>query len=680
MKKVLKIWQNNFGRNFIILFGSFMILELEFRLISMLNLLEYSFLRVSLGVAIIAFIIAFIEKKLPNIVAKIINSFLIFIASIYGIAELGFKNFLGVFASVSTSSQVGAVLSYTKDFIMSFKWFYYLLLIPFIIVFIYYVFIDKKIVLDMPKKKKGKKNILYFFIYLFVLSSLILTYIGTLEFSFMQNKTQVETSLELFKKPDNPSLAINDFGYISFALLDIKEYFFPGEDQNINVSYDPNLIPNTDLEVEHKEYIPHLTVDNDFWKDLIDNETNKNYNALNKYFISKDSTMTNDYTGLFEGKNLIIIMAESGSNLMLNEELYPNISKLYNEGWSWKNYYSPRNTCSTGNNEMSGMISLYSIYNNCTANVYRKNTYFESIFNLFNQKGYNTSSYHNNFDEYYYRTTIHKNMGSKKFYKVQDMDIYYGTTYGDWASDVDLMNFYLKSLDEREEGPFMSWITTVTAHQPYSNSSTYNDKYLDLMPSEYAKDVRRYMSKLKTVDEAIGVLLEGLEERDILDDTVIVLYADHYPYALSNKNLSEAYGYEINIDNNADQVPFIIYNSELTNKIYDDYTSYIDITPTIANLFNLDYDSRLYMGHDILSDDIDDMVIFADGSWKNAIGFYSTTTNTINYYTSKVYSDEELLGINELVSLKLDMSSLAIKNNYFEYLKKKMDNYKATSE
>ena len=71
---------------------------------------------------------------------------------------------------------------------------------------------------------------------------------------------------------------------------------------------------------------------------------------------------------------------------------YPNFYKMYTEGWSFQNSYSPRNSCSTGNNEMSGMISLFSIYRTCTANDYKNNIYNESIFGLFNQAGYNTSS------------------------------------------------------------------------------------------------------------------------------------------------------------------------------------------------------------------------------------------------------------------------------------------------
>ena len=675
MKKLKKLWQNKLFRNYIILLVCFLSLEIIFRLISHLELFTLDFIRIFIGINILAFLGGFISNFMANKVSKILNIIVVLIISIYGLVEIGFKNYLGVYASVSTSSQADAVTSYVWDFICSFKFNFYLIFIPVILLILYYIFIDRKIVFNLPRKRVTKKYLTFKFIQVVSLVVLIGLYYGTLRLNFMQDKRQAVPSYELFIKPNNPSLAVKNFGYIGFGILDIREYFLPGKELNTDVSYNPNEIANP-----IEEETEHLLIDNDFWKDLIDQEKNNNLNSLNKYFISNDSSLTNDFTGYFENKNLILIMLESGSNLINNPDLYPNLSKIYNEGWTWKNYYSPRNSCSTGNNELSGMTSLYTIYNNCTANIYKNNTYFESIFNLFNNKGYMTSSFHDHFDAYYYRTVIHKNMGSMHFYKVQDMDIKYGHSYGDWASDEEMMKFYLTTLDKRDEDkPFMSWITTVTSHMPYTSSSIYNDLYYDEMPKEYSKDVRRYMSKLKVVDNAIGVLLDGLEERGILDDTVIVLYADHYPYGLNSKDLSEAYGYQIGIDNNSEQVPFIIYNSKLKPKVYDDYTSYINITPTVANLFNLDYDSRLYMGTDILDPNYEGMVVFADGSWKNDIAFYDASTNNVKYYTNKTYNDEEILAINEKISLKLKMSSLAIKNNYFNYLKKKIDNY-TTSE
>lgn len=140
---------------------------------------------------------------------------------------------------------------------------------------------------------------------------------------------------------------------------------------------------------------------NRWWKSAINN-------SLNKYFISRNQKQKNDYTGYFKNKNLIILMLESTNEIAINEELFPTLYKIYSEGWSWKNNYSPRNTCPTGNNEFSALTSLYSINNTCVARDYKNNTYYESLFNLFSNKGYNVSSYHNYTDQYYARSIIHK--------------------------------------------------------------------------------------------------------------------------------------------------------------------------------------------------------------------------------------------------------------------------------
>lgn len=677
MNKIKKLWQSKFFRNYFLLMNSFLMIEILFRVIDGLSIFSYAGLRILFGIQFLACFLSFILKFLPNLVAKIFNIIIVLFIAVYGIAQLGFNHFLGVYASLQIKTQASAVSSYVWDFIKSFRPSFYLLLIPFFLLIFYYLFIDKKTVKDLPKRKTDMTIIIIsIFQFLCVLFFMSL-YFATLKLDFMQNKLQATTSYDLFLKPNNPSQVVNEFGIIGFGILDVKEYFWPGKEISHEIIYEPKELSNSVTENKDKNQV---LIDNEIWKNIINSEENNILNNLNKYFISNDISTTNEYTGYFEDKNVIVLMIESGSNLMLNSEYYPNLAKLFNEGWSWDNYYSPRNSCATGNNELSGMTGLYTIYNNCTANVYKNNTYFESIFNLFSNAGYTTNSFHDHFDAYYYRTTIHKNMGSDQFYKVQDMKIPYGHSYGDWASDEEMMKYYLNVLDSRDTTkPFMSWITTVTSHQPYSNSSIYNDMYLDLFPTSIPKDVRRYMSKLKVVDNAIGVLLNGLEERGILDDTVIVLYCDHYPYAISTSDLNKVFSYDISVDNNADQVPFIIYNTSVTPKHYDEYTSYINITPTIANLFGLNYDSRLYMGSDLFSSSYQSMVIFADGSWKNEIAYYDAGTNKIQYYTNKTYSDKEILAINEKISLKLKMSSFAIKNNYFHYLEKKLNSY-TTSE
>jgi len=97
--------------------------------------------------------------------------------------------------------------------------------------------------------------------------------------------------------------------------------------------------PNTGNNSNNTSYVSQTTINNSTWKDIIANETDKNKNTLNKYFISNNISLTNEYTGMFEGKNLIVIMLESGSNLLYNSEFYPNLNKLYFDGWVFGNYF-----------------------------------------------------------------------------------------------------------------------------------------------------------------------------------------------------------------------------------------------------------------------------------------------------------------------------------------------------
>ena len=422
-------------------------------------------------------------------------------------------------------------------------------------------------------------------------------------------------------------------------------------------------------------------IDDTAWEQLIANETSKTKNNLNNYFINRDITSKNDYTGLFEDKNLIVIMMESVNDMLINEEYFPNFYNLYTNGWRFTNNYSPRNSCATGNNEMSGMTGLYSINDSCTANKYKNNTYYEAIFNLFNEKGYYTSSMHNFTEGYYRRSVIHKNMGSSKYYGVQSLKIPYEVEYGIWASDEDFFTKYLEILDQNEEGTkFMTWLTTVSSHQPYSVSSPYGDLYLDVFKdSDHNKTTKRYLSKLKVLDNAIGILIEGLKERELLDDTVILLFADHYPYGLAKSNITKDLGYDVSVDQLADKTPLVIYNPSLESKEFTQYSTYMNITPTLANLFNLNYDPRLYFGQDLLSEEYQSITIFADGSWKNEHVFYNAANSKVTYYDD-VYTIDDIKKISNDVAMQLKMSTLAIKNNYFSYLNKGLEKYKVVEE
>lgn len=649
MKKISK-----YLYNIIILTTSIFLIEIIFKLVNNQNLFNVSVIRILFSTIIISLIISYIELYLKNKTCKKLNLLIIFMISFYSILQVGFNNFLGVYISFNVTSQAGAVTSYIIDFIKSFYWYYYLLLFPFILLIVFYKLQERKIIKinvdnNFNKLEKSLSLISFLLVFGFL-------YHVTISTNIFQNKLQIISNKELFKSASNPSLAIREFGSTMFFVLDIKNSFVHDDSEIID-----NNKPNSNNNPSDKK-----------WQELIEKEENLTLNYLNEYFINNTKTGKNSYTGLFEDKNLIIIMMESVNDIFINEEMYPNFYKLLSSGYYFKNNYSPRNSCATGNNELSGMIGLYSIYNKCTANTYSNNIYPYSIFNLFNNKGYKTTSMHDYTEKYYQRREIHTNMGSGKYFDVDDLKLTYNTKDEEWASDEDFMKQVVNILKNyKEKDKFMTWLTTVTSHQPYG-SSTYGNKYLYLFESEKYSDynikLKRYMSKLKVLDDGLGVLLKGLEDQGKLDDTVIILYGDHYPYGLANNILEDALSYSIEEKYENERVPMVIWSNDLEATTYTEYTSYVNLLPTIANLFNLDYDTRYSTGQDLFSSDYQSITVFADGSWKNEIAFYNASNDNITYYTNKEYTIDEIIKINESVNNKIKYSNLAIQHNYFNYL------------
>lgn len=648
---------NKYLYNILILTITIFLIELIFKGVNHQNVLTISTIRILFSTIILSLIISYIELYLNERKTKTINILLVTIITIYTILQAGFNNFIGVYISFNISSQAGAVTSYIFDFLKSFYWYYYLIFLPLILLIIYYELIKRniikiKIINNFNKLESTLKTISLLLVFGFF-------YHVTLSLDIFQNKLQTISNKDLFNNPSNPSLAIREFGSTMFAILDIK-----------NVFNEPTIINKDNNNLKENNY----NLDDSKWLELIDKEEDLSLNYLNEYFINNTYTGKNSYTGLFEDKNLIVIMMESVNDIFINEDLYPNFYKLLNEGYYFKNNYSPRNSCATGNNELSGMIGLYSIYNKCTANTYSSNLYPNSIFNLFNNKGYKTTSMHNYTERYYARREIHTNMGSYRYFDVDDLGLTYNTKDEEWSSDEDFLKQVVKILNSYSKNDkFMTWLTTVTSHQPYG-SSTYGDKYLYLFDGEEYDDynikLKRYMSKLKVLDDGLGVLLEGLEKQDKLDNTVIILYGDHYPYGLANNILETALPYSIEERYENERVPFVIWSNDIEATTYTQYTSYVNLLPTVANLFNLDYDSRFSTGQDLFSNKYESITIFADGSWKNEYAFYNASNDNITYYTDKVYSIEEIIAINEKVNNKIKYSNLAIQHDYFNYLYK----------
>lgn len=689
---IKKFFKNRVVLSTMILSAFTYITEMIVRIFTGAPFNDFAVVRILLSSIIISLFVSFIGHFLPKLGQRILNIIYILFVGIYNFAEFGLSSYIGFFMGIGNADQGTKVGEFIRDFFSSYKVIHYTILIPLIIFLIYYIFIDRFVTKNL---KRNSEFTLIQKIYIEVVTVVIIiilssAYYATIRLDNFKNKLQTESNYGLWLYPENSNLTVNNFGVLMFGFCDIKASILHIDaDYVMNLNLNKSVIENKE---NNNEVVPvdlERKIDDTSWKELISKTNDGTFKSLNNYFINRSITPKNDMTGKFKDKNLIIIMMESVNEIAIyNEEYFPTLYKMYHEGISFKNNYSPRNNCSTGNNEFTVLSSLFTINNTCTANTYASNKYPEAVFNIFNNAGYKTSAYHDYTQKFYRRSKILPNLGANKYYGVEDLKIPYSTNYTE-ADDKDM--FIAAQKYYMNEDKFMAYFATVTPHQSYIDSQIcserYYKKYRDL---GYSSNLSRYLSKMQVMDEAFQELLKQLEETDKLKDTVIAVFGDHFPYGLTDSQINEFLeknnaGYTINrnstTNKNVDKTPMFIYNSEMEPLVVEDYTTIIDLLPTLLNMFDLEYDPRLYLGTDIFSNTHSSRAVFADGSWTNERGYYHAPNSSMKYLEgAEKYTDKELMYINQEISNRQKMSASAIKSNYFNYLGDGLKKYQKKDE
>lgn len=688
-----KVFTNRVFLNTIILFIFTFSVELLVRFNTGAPFKDFATIRIMGSSLIISLFFAWIGHFLPKLGQRILNIVYVLFIGILCFVEFGLNSYIGFFMGIGNAEQGTKVTEFIKDFASSYKLVHLIILIPLIIFLIYFVIFDKKV-----WKNKTRNNEMNFIQKAYIeictvlfIAALCGAYYFTVRSDKFQNELQTESNYALWLYPENSNLMVNNFGVPVYIVCDTISTI-----RGINADYimaleaKRNKNKTTKKEEETELIDLKRTIDDTAWKTLNDNTDNSTYKTLNNYFMSRTISTKNEMTGKFENKNLIIILMESVNEIaIMNEEYFPTLYKMYNEGISFRNNYSPRNTCSTGNNEFTVLSSLFTINNLCTANRYANNKYFTGAFNIFNNNGYYTSAYHDYTQKYYKRATILPNLGAQKYMGVTDLGIPYDERYEEWPSDVE---FFQKAQSHyMNQDKFMTYLAGVSTHQTYNVPSTLGDKYRkEFEEKGYSKSLSRYLSKMKELDNAMAELLKELEESGKLDDTVIALFGDHFPYGLTDAQINEFMkknngSYTVNRNSvknkDVDRTPLVIYNSQIEPIKVEDYTSIIDLLPTLLNMFGFDYDPRMYMGTDIFSPEHVSRAVFADGSWANERGYYHLPNSKMNYNEgADQYSVSEIQDINKEISTRQKMSASAIKSNYYKYLKNGLEKYKVPEE
>ena len=409
------------------------------------------------------------------------------------------------------------------------------------------------------------------------------------------------------------------------------------------------------------------TMNIDFDK-LITNEKDKTLIEMHKYFKACEPTKKNSYTGKFKGKNLILITAEGFSPYAVNKELTPTLYKMSQEGFQFTNFYTPIWGVSTSDGEYVACNSLLPKSGVWSFYVSGRNYMPFCMGNQLQKLGYDTRAYHNHTYTYYKRDISHPNMGY--IYKGIGNGLKMSKLWPE--SDLEMIE---KTTDEYiENKPFHTYYMTVSGHLRYSfDGNAMASKNKDLVKAlPYSSAVKAYLACNIEFDRAMEKLIYRLEQAGIAEETLIAISPDHYPYGLNNDEISELAGHKIESNFELYKGIFILWSKGMTSVKIDKPCASIDILPTLSNLMGVEYDSRLLMGTDILSDS-SPLVIFSNWSWiTDKASFNSKEQKLIlaNGETSATVDEKYRNMISRQVSNKFKYSTKIIETDYYSKILK----------
>ncbi|MBQ7460235.1 MAG: LTA synthase family protein [Oscillospiraceae bacterium] len=423
---------------------------------------------------------------------------------------------------------------------------------------------------------------------------------------------------------------------------------------------------------------------------LASESKNKDIKDLANYFNNQTPTNKNEYTGMFEGYNVIFITIEGFSGYAVDPVLTPTLYKMQHEGFYFTNFYTALHYTSTSNGECQHLLGLYPKDGNPISMKRSGEVKMDAYFSLAQQlgrEGYINLAYHNNENNLYGRAASHSNLGYDYRYMGHGMGGEYASSgkmkwpqRDTYMVDITTDDYMTKS------APFNVYYMTISGHTPYSWNWVAN-QYKDRLASySWSEKTKAYMAISIEVDNMMALLLERLEAAGKLDNTLIIAAPDHIPYSDTdildelagksfgaNETLAKSLS-EKNLDTEIYRSCAIIWSHSMKEPVVvDKVTCQVDLLPTVSNLLGLKYDSRMLAGKDALSED-EGMVIFHSKSWRTDSGFYNSMTQTFTpapgVTMTKEEQEEYVSYMKKVAANKLNMTAKIIENDFYAAMRK----------
>lgn len=483
------------------------------------------------------------------------------------------------------------------------------------------------------------------------------------------------SAFDFYYKDSYPILSVERLGLLTTMRLDIQRQV-SGWTPHFELTAPEDLKPpgqaqpvtnpkedGEDTEEQAEEKIEYNMMEIDFEK-LIANEGNQTIKEMHKYFKNVQPTKQNEYTGKYEGYNLIFLTAEGFSPYGVNKDVTPTLYKMVHEGYNFTNFYTPIWGVSTSDGEYVACTGLVPKTGVWSFQESGKNHLPFVMGNQLKSLGYKTNAYHNHSYTYYGRHISHPNMGYD--YKGVGNGLDVKKTWPE--SDLEMMEKTIPEYIGSE--PFHAYYMTVSGHLQYNFTGNYiawkNKSLVDKLP--YSEQARAYLATQIELDKALEYLLDELEKAGVAERTLIALSADHYPYGLDKKTMDEFAGHTVEENFELYKNIFILYTKGMEPKTITKPASSMDIIPTLSNLLGLEYDSRLLMGQDIFSDS-PPLVFFANKSFITDQGSYNAVTGSFKANNGAEVDQDYVNYISSLVQAKFYYSARMLETDYYSKVK-----------
>jgi hypothetical protein len=387
---------------------------------------------------------------------------------------------------------------------------------------------------------------------------------------------------------------------------------------------------------------------------------------LDRYFAGKVPTKKNEYTGLLQGYNVIMLCAESYSPYLISPELTPTLYKLSTNGFVFENFYCSFPNTTTAGEYAFCMGLMPDMYRSKVASSFdasSTNYLPYCMGNVFGKQALPAYAYHDYYGSFYNRNITHANMG----YDFKAVSFGLDIPLSWPASDKDMIDASTQDFIASDD-PFCVYYMTFSGHYEYDWSNAMSSKNRHRVQDlDYSEEVKAYLACNLELEDALTSLLAQLEAAGQADNTIIVLTADHYPYGLQEEQYNELAGKAVDTTFGKFQSSFICYVPGMEPVAVPDYCSTIDILPTLLNLLGVDYDSRLLTGRDVLAHE-DNLAILSDHSYITDSFRYDAATATAIANDGGEVDAKTVAKYCDYVSEVFEVSTAILDTDYYSHV------------